>query len=412
MIAFSSIAGLATLLMLSVAGADSLPAASYVAPGSFVMGGNVEDFQPHAEPLHRVTLTRPFLLDRTVVTVADFADFARDADYATDAESANRRGESTELIWWRAPGYVQADDWPVTCVTFRDAVRYANWRSRRDGLAPAYRFAGEQVRWDRFADGYRLPTEAEWEFAARCGGACSVPPVEDPDGIGPVREFLFNELGLFGMHDGVLEWCWDGFHPYGDAPAVDPVGIDLENRRVVRGLGTFRREWASEAFYSGTVGFRLARDASAMADSADGSHAALLDLLAEQDAIGHTARRLYAEGALADSLLFDHRSRREKTQSIAAGIAGAGLVTALIGAGIVESSRTDGDDATEPKPTRVRTGETMVLIGVAVGLVGSVLFSRADRAMTREEALERARSILAEPDLASGDRALGVALRW
>ncbi|MFJ5291707.1 formylglycine-generating enzyme family protein [Streptomyces sp. NPDC088348] len=181
------------------------------------------------------------------------------------------------------PSTATGDRLPVEGVSWGDAVRYCNALSRREGLAPAYRIPGEGdgdragdgageraaaegTEWDPSADGYRLPTEAEWEYACRAG-------TEGPR-YGPLDEIAWqrgnaqdriHEVGgkrpnAWGLHDmlgNVWEWCWDLYDPevYG-------------TYRVLRGAGWFDEEWSCRAsvrrrshptFRIDDVGFRVAR---------------------------------------------------------------------------------------------------------------------------------------------------------
>jgi sulfatase modifying factor 1 len=163
-------------------------------------------------------------------------------------------------------GSVPGSALPAAEVSWLDAARYCNLRSERDGLAPAYRIEGETVDWDRDAAGYRLPTEAEWEFACRAG--TSGPRYGELDEIawyrdnsgGRSREVgtkLPNAWGLHDMLGNVWNWCWDLYDPrvYG-------------TYRVLRGGGWFDEHWSCRAsvrrrshptFRVDDVGFRLAR---------------------------------------------------------------------------------------------------------------------------------------------------------
>ncbi len=409
---------------------------AYLAPGTFVMGedGLLED--DHTAR-HRVTLTRPYLLERTEVTVAQFTAFVAATGHATLAERLGRleaggdpgglaAGDTTlTSAWWRRPGRLQGPDWPVTLVSFGDAVAYANWRSRQDGLMPAYRFLGGMVIWDRHADGWRLPTEAEWEYAARCGGECAVPPGDDPWSIGPVARARPSGLGLSGMLDGIMEWCWDGYQAYPAGPRTDPVvAVDAEGRRVVRGAGVARREWAGEDYFSDLVGFRLARQApapAAVAGEAPGAAAVdpvtgrtAAEFLAAQADLATAARARFAEDVVADSLRTAHRREHQRLQAASGAVAGVGLVTLLLGAAVAGTSTADVTEPIQPEPAGVGTGKKMAIAGVVMLGVGVIILAVAGPGaeLPEAEARRRAREILERRSLQSGDQAVGLVLRF
>ncbi|WP_030543136.1 SUMF1/EgtB/PvdO family nonheme iron enzyme [Streptomyces albus] len=167
---------------------------------------------------------------------------------------------------------------PVESVSWWDAVRFCNALSRREGLTPAYRLpaagaatgtgaetAGE-ADWDPSADGYRLPTEAEWEHACRAGSG--------GPRYGPLDEIAWhrgnsgermhepgrkrpNAWGLYDMLGNTWDWCWDLYDPEVYGPY-----------RVLRGGGWFDEHWSCRAsvrrrshptFRTDDVGFRVAR---------------------------------------------------------------------------------------------------------------------------------------------------------
>lgn len=166
------------------------------------------------------------------------------------------------------PSASSGDRLPVESVSWWDAVRFCNRLSERDGLAPVYRFpgGGEGVESDPAADGYRLPSEAEWEHACRAG-------TTGPR-YGPLDEIAWhransgerlheaggkrpNAWGLYDMLGNVWDWCWDLYDPgvYG-------------SYRVLRGGGWFDEHWSCRAsarrrshpdYRVDDVGFRLAR---------------------------------------------------------------------------------------------------------------------------------------------------------
>lgn len=166
------------------------------------------------------------------------------------------------------PSAARGERLPVESVSWWDAVRFCNALSERDGCTPVYRFRddGERVEWTASADGYRLPTEAEWEHACRAGttGPRYGPLDEIAWYHGTSRETI-HEVGTrrpnpWGLHDmigNVWDWCWDLYDPevYG-------------SYRVLRGGGWFDEHWSCRAsarrrshptFRVDDVGFRVAR---------------------------------------------------------------------------------------------------------------------------------------------------------
>ncbi|HYF76962.1 MAG TPA: formylglycine-generating enzyme family protein [Symbiobacteriaceae bacterium] len=174
---------------------------------------------------------------------------------------------------------------PVECVTWADAVAYCNQRSLRDGLKPCYVQINGLYQCDFAASGYRLPTEAEWEYAAR-GGQLSrgyiFPGGDDVNQVAwhagnagnqthPVGEKAPNELGLFDLAGNVWEFCWDWYHSNAIPEADNPTGPakpGSERARVVRGgcyknsphlLYTGRRLGRGMLGRNDHLGFRIVR---------------------------------------------------------------------------------------------------------------------------------------------------------
>ncbi len=197
--------------------------------------------------------------------------------------------EVTQVQWRAVMGELPAvgpsgSSLPVVGVSWCDALRFANALSVREGLRSAYRFQGlcgfgGTVRWDEGADGYRLPSEAEWEFAARGGQEARYAGGGELDALGwhvgnsggqprPVAGLAPNPLGLHDMSGNVWEWVWDWLGDYPAEQVRDPRGPDRGRSRILRGgswsyASRFHRvadrNWSRPGYRSPAVGFRLAR---------------------------------------------------------------------------------------------------------------------------------------------------------
>jgi formylglycine-generating enzyme required for sulfatase activity len=256
-------------------------------PGDFTMGSSRREPGRRANEVYRaVTLTRPFYVGTTEVTNAQFRLFAREHD------SGQWEGRS-----------LNDDDQPVANVSWIEAALYCNWLSAQDGLPPAYIVQnGRIVGFDPESTGYRLPTEAEWEWAARVkedGTHLRFPWGEDmppPNRSGnfadrsvanllgrtvtgyvdghivsaPVGSFRPNHHGLYDMGGNVAEWVNDFYGATSEelpADVTDPIGPDRGEYHVIRGSSwmhgtvtdlrlTFR-DFGRDARRD--VGFRIAR---------------------------------------------------------------------------------------------------------------------------------------------------------
>lgn len=247
------------------------PDMALVEPGSFYMGSAAG--RADEQPAHVVTITRPFYIARYELTFDDYDRFCAD----TGHRKADDRGRGRGAL-------------PVINVTWYDAVAYCNWLSEQHGLTPCYSGSGKLMQCDWNANGYRLPTEAEWEYAAR-GGQLShgytyagsdnpdqVAWYEDNSGnlIHPVGQKQPNELGLYDMCGNLFEWVWDWYGDgyYAVSPLEDPRGPPMPASTTVRGPERVRRSgsWREDAInvrvtsrsfdyasYVGDNGFRVAR---------------------------------------------------------------------------------------------------------------------------------------------------------
>lgn len=223
----------------------------YVEGGTFEMGTNRDKYREiDEENVHTVTLDG-FYIGKTEITVAQFAAFVEDTGYITDAERKGRSFiwndekaimEEKENVNWRyneEGNLISAEDYsyyPVVYVSWQDAVKFCEWLSLKTGKE------------------YSLPTEAEWEYAARGGnksrgfmysGNKKIKKVawywdNSKRNEHPVAYLMPNELGLYDMSGNVYEWCYDWYEDkYPTESQVNPKGPKNEKnklfRRVIRG---------------------------------------------------------------------------------------------------------------------------------------------------------------------------------
>jgi formylglycine-generating enzyme required for sulfatase activity len=233
--------------------------------GTFMMGSPAGEVGRDSDETQHQVWVSEFYMSRHEVTVGEFRSFVNATGYRTTAETSGGgyvydRNEGWVMKGdanWKNPYFSQGDRHPVVLVSWFDAVQYCNWRSVREGLAVAYTVNGDSVTWNRNANGYRLPTEAEWEYACRAGTAT---PFSTGNNIttnqanydenypyngnakGVYREKTWdvgsgtpNVWGLYDMHGNVWEWCWDWFGDYSSASQTDPVGPAAGSYRVGRG---------------------------------------------------------------------------------------------------------------------------------------------------------------------------------
>lgn len=224
--------------------------------GTFQMGS--ETGEEREAPVHQVTVDSFYMAKYEV----------------TQEEYRKLTGEN--------PSKMKGENKPVGNVSWYDAVKYCNKLSLKEGLTPCYSGQGKAIKCDFKANGYRLPTEAEWEFAASGGvksknykyaGSNNAKEVAvlintlypGPKDVGSKKP---NELGLYDMSGNVRELCWDWYGPYTKEPKTNPTGPDSGKFRVEKG-GSWKhdkyfaritaRYYHEPMFNYGSVGFRLCR---------------------------------------------------------------------------------------------------------------------------------------------------------
>ncbi len=238
--------------------------------GEFQMGSDESDtdardtefvVNPEGEKQkHLVRITRPFYLGVTEVTQGQY-----------------------QAVMGKTPSvFRMSDDLPVERVSWFDAIEFCIKLSDKETQQPRYRIEDKTVTFTG-GYGYRLPTEAEWEYACRAGSTTRYPFGDDENGLGeyawyhknaggkthPVGQKRANVWGLHDMMGNVWEWCWDGYAVdyYKGSTVDDPHGATKSEGRVVRGGSwngnplasrSAHRAWFGREFRSDILGFRVA----------------------------------------------------------------------------------------------------------------------------------------------------------
>ncbi|HMA63533.1 MAG TPA: formylglycine-generating enzyme family protein [bacterium] len=273
----------------------------YVKGGTFIMGDIWGGGTFNETPTHEVTVSS-FYIGKYEVSHAEYIKFLNILNLPSDGFYNGNKiigindkdcaiSHNGLLFHFDSSYYANDEQCPVTFVTWYGACEYCNWLSQKEGLEEAYTISSDSVKCDWEANGYRLPTEAEWEYAARSGGRddrkWSGTNIEsdldnfcwyasttdiDEDGRGdksfPVGTKQPNDLGIYDMSGNVLEWCWDWCVPYPSSSQTNPRGPDSGNYRVWRSSNwrdnacdcrTTSRNGRPPLLSIKSLGFRIAR---------------------------------------------------------------------------------------------------------------------------------------------------------
>lgn len=197
-----------------------------ISAGTFQMGSATG--LSYELPVHSVTITKPFLISKYEISQQIWS-----------------------LVTDTNPSIFIGKELPVHNITWFDAIKFCNELSKIEGLDTAYNITGNIVKLNINTKGYRLPTEAEWEYACRGGSTGDYSGSGIIDEMGwynansgykphPSGQMKPNSYSLYDMHGNVWEWCWDWYGEtyYVTSPAVDPLGPESGSRHVLRG-GSF-----------------------------------------------------------------------------------------------------------------------------------------------------------------------------
>jgi formylglycine-generating enzyme required for sulfatase activity len=251
--------------------------------GTFMMGSPVE-----SGVSNQVTLTS-YYMGKYLVTQKEWTALMG----TTVRQQRDKRQQDSLSTTWSMSG--EGDNYPMYYVSWYEAVEYCNRLSQKEGLTPAYTINKNQsdpnnkgndeyINWtvtlNKSTSGYRLPTEAEWEYACRAGTTTAYntgAAISDSTGwydansgntTHPVGQKPANAWGLYDMHGNVEEWCWDWYGNYSSEAQTDPKGASSGKFRIQRGgcyyysalnVSSMSRGGGAPSVRFNFLGFRLVR---------------------------------------------------------------------------------------------------------------------------------------------------------